>query len=242
MTVQQPVDSLLDANLSPADPIEGTDGGGAEADADAAQSAARPAAPVEVKMPLDAAAAQGVVGRVAAVLDLSRRVEALLMTSDKPLAASRLAEALDLGDEATAEKRIDKAVADLNEVYDSTGRAFRVERIAGGYRVMTRPEFGPTVTTLAKARQSSKLSQSALETLAIVAYRQPITRADVEAIRGVACGEVLRSLLERRLVKIVGRAEEIGRPMLYGTTREFLESFGLASLKDLPSAKELKTP
>ena len=99
---------------------------------------------------------------------------------------------------------------------------------------MVAPEFGSVVAAFDRNRQSTKLSRASIETLSIIAYRQPITRAQIEAIRGVACGEVLRSLLDRKLIVIKGRAEEIGRPMLYGTTAQFLELFGLASLRDLP--------
>lgn len=103
---------------------------------------------------------------------------------------------------------------------------------------MARPEFGGVLASLHGMKEQQSLSRAALETLAIIAYRQPITRADLEAIRGVACGEVLRSILEKRLIDIVGRAEELGRPMLYGTTKRFLESFGLASIKDLPNHQD----
>lgn len=174
---------------------------------------------------------------------MSARVEALLLTSDRPMSPARIAEAISAaGGDAVDESAVDAAVASLNEQYDTTKRAFRIERVAGGLRMMTRPEFGSLVSASARARDAGRLSQAGLETLAIVAYRQPITRADIEAIRGVACGDVLRGLLERRLIKIVGRAEELGRPMLYGTGREFLEAFGLASLKDLPNARELRQP
>lgn len=135
--------------------------------------------------------------------------------------------------------RLAEAVEKLNASYEETGRAFRIEALASGYQVLTLPAFGPLLAKLKGERQQSRLSQAALETLAIIAYRQPILRADLESIRGVACGEVLKSLMDRRLVRIVGRAEEVGRPMLYGTTREFLRVFGLASPTDLPQAKEL---
>src|SRR6185295_17703128 len=124
----------------------------------------------------------------------------------------------------------------------SSGRAFRVESVAGGYRILTLPEFAPVVAAFHKARASNRLSKAAVESLAIVAYRQPVTRAQLEAIRGVACGEVLKSLMDRRLVTIKGRAEELGRPILYGTTKEFLDTFGLDSIKSLPSAAELAPP
>lgn len=128
----------------------------------------------------------------------------------------------------------------LNQQYASTNRAFRIESVSGGRQMLTIAAFGQIVTRLKGQRAQTRLSQAALETLAIIAYRQPMLRAQLEAIRGVACGEVLKSLMERRLVKIVGRAEEVGRPMLYGTTPEFLRVFGIANLSDLPQAKDLR--
>lgn len=139
-----------------------------------------------------------------------------------------------------AERIVEQLVASLNEAYETTGRAFRIERVAGGLRVMTQPAFAPTLARFHKERQQTRLSKAGVETLAIIAYRQPITRAELESIRGVACGEVLKSLLDRRLVGIKGRAEELGRPLLYGTTKQFLDHFGLASTADLPSPEELR--
>lgn len=164
---------------------------------------------------------------------LEKSIEALILSTDRPLSEARLGELLDLSGKGAA-KTIRAAVDRLNDVYDQSGRAFRLERLAGGWQLMTRAEHGPLLAKLHGERQSTRLSQAALETLAIIAYRQPIMRAEIEAIRGVACGEVLRGLLERRLVRIAGRAEELGRPMLYGTTSEFLKVFGLAGLDDLP--------
>lgn len=161
-------------------------------------------------------------------------VEAILLTTDKPMGAQAIAQALALDADTKPKARVEAAVETLNTAYEETGRAFRINAIAGGYRVMTEPTFAPALLAMHGARQSSKLSKPALETLAIVAYRQPVTRAQVESIRGVSCGEVIKSLLERRLLDIVGRAEELGRPMLYGTSKHFLEVFGLASIKDLP--------
>ncbi|MEM7756260.1 MAG: SMC-Scp complex subunit ScpB [Planctomycetota bacterium] len=179
-------------------------------------------------------------------MPLDTALEAVLFSCDRPTPPKRLAEALFAAgiapeDELT-EAAIMEAVDRLNDGYERTGRAFRIEPVAGGIRVMTRPEHAPVLAAFHKNRASGRLSRPALETLAIVAYKQPITRARLEAIRGVACGEVLRSLLERRLVSVVGRAEELGRPMLYGTTRQFLDAFGLANLKDLPKAGELVGP
>lgn len=157
-------------------------------------------------------------------------VEALLFATHSPLTAGRLAELLGL--EST--KAIRGAVKQLNRAYADTGRAFRIEQVAGGYQMLTMPQFGDLLKRMHQKEVDAKLSKPALETLAIIAYRQPILRADVEAVRGVACGETIRSLMEKHLVKIAGRAEELGRPILYGTTKRFLEVFGLNTLKDLP--------
>jgi segregation and condensation protein B len=143
-------------------------------------------------------------------------------------------------DSAAAQVR--EAVDRLNADYQAQGRAFRVQRLAGGWQLLTLPEFGPLLARVRGLRAQGRLTPAALETLAIIAYRQPILRAELEAIRGVACGEVLKTLLERRLVRITGRAEELGRPMLYGTTTEFLKVFGLARIEDLPKSQELKAP
>jgi segregation and condensation protein B len=113
--------------------------------------------------------------------------------------------------------------------------------VAGGYQLLTLPEFGQVLKEMHQKEADTKLTKSALETLAIIAYKQPILRADIEAIRGVACGETIRSLMEKHLVKIAGRAEVPGRPILYGTTKRFLELFGLNSLKDLPKEEDALT-
>lgn len=169
--------------------------------------------------------------------DLDARVEAALMTSERPITAGRAAEAIGC---PGAGKAIEQAIAALNEVYERTGRTFRIEKVAGAYRVTTLPKYADVLDGLKQTKQDSRLSASQLETLAIVAYKQPIVRADIEAIRGSASGEILRGLMDKHLVKVVGRAEEIGRPMLYGTTKQFLEVFGLGSIKDLPASDELK--
>lgn len=168
--------------------------------------------------------------------DLPARVEAAVLISERAISANRLSQAF--GGIAVAAVR--EAVEALNEEYGRTGRSFRIEEVAGGYQVLTLPQYADVLDALHKGKSSDKLSAAAVETLAIVAYKQPIIRAEIESIRGVACGEVLRSLLERRLIKVVGRAEEIGRPMLYGTTKRFLEVFGLSSVKDLPQSEEAR--
>lgn len=165
-------------------------------------------------------------------------LEALLLSTHSPLTAGRIAELMELD----TVKPVRKAIRTLNEQYESTSRAFRIEQVAGGFQILTLPQYGDALKRLHQREIDAKLTKAALETLAIVAYKQPILRADVEAIRGVACGETIRSLMEKHLVKIAGRAEEPGRPILYGTTKRFLELFGLNSLKDLPQPENFKPP
>jgi segregation and condensation protein B len=165
-------------------------------------------------------------------------LEALLFGTHHPLTAGRLAEMLDLD----STKPIRRAIKQLNEAYESSGRSFRVEQVAGGYQLLTLPEHGELLKKLHQREIDAKLTKAALETLAIIAYKQPILRADIEAIRGVQCGETIRSLMEKHLVKIAGRAEEPGRPILYGTTKRFLELFGLNSIKDLPQGENGTLP
>jgi segregation and condensation protein B len=167
--------------------------------------------------------------------DVASAVEAVLFSTDVALPASRIAQVVE-----APQRLVKQAIAMLNDRYDGCGSAFRIEAIAGGYQMLTLPRHHDVLARLVQARSESKLSQAAMETLAIIAYRQPMLRADVEAIRGVASGEVLRGLMEKNLVKIVGRAEVLGRPMLYGTTKRFLEVFGLADLQDLPRVEELR--
>ena len=164
-------------------------------------------------------------------------VEAVLFASDESLSAARLADIV-----GTSIKQIRRHVKKLNDKYQANNNAFRIEEIAGGFQMLTLSSYNPWLKKLLRVRSDSKLSPAALETLAIIAYKQPVIRADIEAIRGVAVGEVVRNLMYKGLVKIVGRAEVLGRPMLYGTTKKFLEVFGLNSLKDLPKIEELKKP
>jgi segregation and condensation protein B len=165
-------------------------------------------------------------------------VEAALFAADEPLAARRLAAAAGLADGTEARRLVRK----LQALYDKGGSAFQVEELAGGFQLLTRPEYHPWLVRLRRTGHELRLSAAARETLAIIAYRQPIMRADVEAIRGVQCGEVLRQLMEKGLVRIAGRHESLGRPVLYGTSKKFLQVFGLKSLKDLPLAEQLRPP
>jgi segregation and condensation protein B len=164
-------------------------------------------------------------------------VEAVLFASDEPLPDARLADIVE-----TSAKQVRECIESLNTKYQANNSAFRIEQIAGGHQMLTLSLYNYWLKKLLRVRSDNKLSPAALETLAIVAYKQPVMRADIEAIRGVAVGEVIRSLSYKGLVKIVGRAEVLGRPMLYGTTKKFLEVFGLNTLKDLPKVEELKKP
>jgi segregation and condensation protein B len=164
-------------------------------------------------------------------------VEAVLFASDEPLSDARLANIVE-----TSVKQIRQCIENLNGKYRTNNNAFRIEQIAGGYQMLTLSPYNYWLKKLLRARSDSKLSPAAVETLAIIAYKQPVMRADIEVIRGVAAGEVIRTLCYKGMVKIVGRAEVLGRPMLYGTTKKFLETFGLNTLKDLPKIEELKKP
>lgn len=162
-------------------------------------------------------------------------VEATLFAADEPLTARRLATVAQLADVAEARQ----LVARLQEFYDRDGTAFQVAEVAGGYQLLTRPEYHPWLIRLRRAANDLKLSTALRETLAIVAYRQPITRSDIDAIRGVQCGDLLRQLMEKGLVRLAGRDNSLGRPVLYGTTKKFLQHFGLKSLDELPKAEQL---
>ena len=160
-------------------------------------------------------------------------VEALLFASDTPLEAERIREVLDLADAGEARALVDA----LRERYGAAEGALTVVEVAGGFRMVTRPEIAPWLLRLAKTRTKARLSRAALETLAIVAYRQPASRPEVDAMRGVNSDAVLENLLERRLIRIAGRKEAPGRPFLYETTREFLIAFGLRDVGDLPKVE-----
>lgn len=162
-------------------------------------------------------------------------IEALLFSSDSPLNPGRLSEMSGVG----SVKTVRQLIASLNEKYEAAGLSFRIEEIAKGYQLLTLPAFEPWLSRLNKHQAQSRLTGVALETLSIIAYKQPVIRADIEAIRGVGCGEVLNRLREMGLIKIIGRAEIVGRPMLYGTTKKFLDTFGLSDLDDLPPMESL---
>lgn len=163
-------------------------------------------------------------------------LEALLFAADEPLSLRKLGALVEEG--SSGELRA--ALEELRADYATPGRGLQIAEIAGGYRLLTRPELAPWLSRLFAAPGRPRLSQPALETLAIVAYKQPVTRIVMEEIRGVSVEGVLRTLLERDLVTVVGRDEGLGRPLLYGTTDAFLDYFGLNSTADLPRMDELE--
>jgi segregation and condensation protein B len=164
------------------------------------------------------------------------RLEAVLFVAREPLALRRLAQLANLTD-ATEARTL---VSALRRRYDERGCAFQLSHVAGGYQLLSRPLFAQWLRPGRPGEQEIRLSAPALETLVVVAYRQPVLRAEIEAIRGVACGELLRQLMDRDLLRIVGRSQELGRPLAYGTTKRFLQVFGLCNLDDLPWADKLR--
>lgn len=169
-------------------------------------------------------------------------VESLLFAADRPVPTGKMAEIINAacpGEFSVDGHTIRREIDVLRKEYDEQRRAFQIEEIAGGFRMLTRPEYHQWVLALSSHRQQTRLSPAAVETLAIIAYKQPVSRATIEDIRGVQCGHIIRTLMEKRLVKVLGREEVPGRPLLYGTTREFLDHFGLKSIKELPTTEEL---
>jgi segregation and condensation protein B len=183
---------------------------------------------------------------------LPRVIESILFASQKPVSAKELTGFLKGAAEAAKENpaiacfakptraQIDEAIAQLGEEYTATCRSFEIRESAAGWQLVTRADFAPWLRQLFPENRQARLSAPAMETLAIIAYRQPITRADIEAVRGVAVDGVMQTLIDRNLVRIAGRAEIAGRPLLYETTQFFMEHFGLKNLDELPNASELR--
>ncbi len=167
--------------------------------------------------------------------NIKNEVEALLFASDTPLTAQKLKEVLELDSLKDVRSGLDK----LQKHYDDAGSALTVMEIAGGFQIVSRPEYSPYVQKLFKGRQAMRLTQRGLETLAIIAYKQPLTKIEIENIRGVNVDGVVKTLLERNLITIEGRQKAPGNPLLYGTTKHFLEYFGIKSLEALPKLKEI---
>lgn len=164
-----------------------------------------------------------------------QRLEAVLFLARKSLTTRRISQLAVLED--GTEARV--LIKSLNKHYDQAGRSFHIKRVAGGFQLLTRPQFFDWINRIKKAPPMIRLSQSAQETLTVIAYRQPIIKADIETIRGISCGEMLRQLLEKGLIKIAGRSEDLGRPFLYATTRQFLTEFGFGNIEQLPEYENL---
>lgn len=163
-------------------------------------------------------------------------LEALLFLSDEPLEPDRFKGIID---EVTPDK-IKELFEELKKGYDDRNGGLKIAEIAGGYQILTKPEYAPWIKKFNLVKLSARLSRAGLETLAIIAYKQPLIRAEIEAIRGVNVEGILKNLLDRRLIKILGRKDVPGKPLLYGTTKEFLHYFGLKDLSELPTLKEFK--
>jgi len=168
--------------------------------------------------------------------ELQAILETLLFVSHEPLTVDRLVSVLG----GVAKSEIRQALESLKSDYEKRERGLQIHEVAGGFQLSTRPEYAPWIKMLGKTKVSAKLSRSGLESLAIIAYKQPIVRGEIEAIRGVETSGVLRTLLERKLVRIVGRKDVPGRPIMYGTTKFFLQHFGLRDLAELPPLREFK--
>ena len=167
--------------------------------------------------------------------ELERSISALLFASPDPISVGRLRKLLG----GIGKPRIEQAFEDIRTRLRASGLPWELRPIAGGWQFYTTPDMSETVLALSKVKKDERVSPASLETLAVVAYRQPVTKAEIEAIRGVQVGPVLRALVDRGLVKVTGRAEVPGNPLIYGTTKKFLESFGLMALEDLPRDAEL---
>jgi len=167
--------------------------------------------------------------------NLKAIVEGLLFASDTPLTIDKIKSVLEVADR----KAIREVLTSLTQEYESAKRGFFLSEVAGGFQLRTRPEYRQWIRRLKETRPA-RLSRAGMETLAIIAYKQPVLRSDVEYLRGVDCGGTLRTLLERRLIRVLGRKDLPGRPMIYGTTKQFLELFDLKELNDLPTLKDLK--
>ena len=162
-------------------------------------------------------------------------IEAMIFASDAPITAQKIKNILQDG----TVPQIKKAIKRLNENYEKINAAFHIVEVAEGFQMVTRPDYASWLTRLYKARQASRLTRRALETLAIIAYKQPITKTEMESIRGVNVDGVVKTLIERNLITVMGREKAPGNPLLYGTTRYFLEYFGLKRIDDLPKLKEI---
>jgi segregation and condensation protein B len=235
-------DASVEAGLPPAPDGPPAETAPAEEIPPPAGDAPSPGAPAAEAVP-GAAEAKAVPGaaeakpaEAKAPPDLKRILEALLFASDAPLTPAKIREVIP----RVNLQAVKAAVDQLRQDYGQAGHAFELVEIAEGFQLLTRPAYDEWITRMKKAKSQAKLSGAALETLAIIAYKQPIRRIDIEAIRGVQSGELVRALMERGLIRIAGRADQPGSPLLYGTTKDFLDVVGLKSLEELPKPEEVK--
>lgn len=173
--------------------------------------------------------------------NITLHIEALIFASDSPMSLKEIRQCL----ESVLDQELDKTVLQnkitaLQQKYMSNNFSFSIMEIAGGYQFLSKADFNETLSVLIQQRSNKKLSKSALETLSVIAYRQPITRGEMEQIRGVNCDYAVRKLLEKELITIKGRSTDVGRPLIYGTSEKFMQHFGLKSIKELPKLKEFK--
>lgn len=173
---------------------------------------------------------------------LQRAVESLVFAADSPVAAGDVADvyAEVTGEDRPTEKQVEEAVDRLNELYEQSDRVFRIEAWGGGFRMATEKSVSPFLKSYFNKEQEQRISRSLMETLSIVAYRQPVTKPEIDFVRGVDSGYTINKLLEKGMVDVVGRSDSLGRPLLYGTTRLFLEQFGLKNVDELPDLREIE--
>jgi len=173
---------------------------------------------------------------------LSNHIEALIFSSPKPIKKEEIKNCLvEMFDADIPDKDIDAALEAISKKYQEDEYAFQVEHIGGGYQYLTKPAYQSSISILLKQQSRKRLSNSALETLSIIAYKQPVTKSQIEQIRGVNCDYTTQKLLEKELIEIKGKAETIGRPLLYGTSPKFMEYFGINDLNELPTPKDFSS-
>ncbi|WP_347159929.1 SMC-Scp complex subunit ScpB [Pontibacter chitinilyticus] len=174
---------------------------------------------------------------------LQNHIQALVFCAQSPISIEEIQRCLQeaLGLEEVLVSDVLEAIEGINEQLQEAGFAFQIYAIGGGYQFLTKPEYQDTVSTYLKQKSKKKLSASSLETLAIIAYKQPVTRSQIEQIRGVGCDYAVHKLLEKELIELRGKADTIGRPVLYGTSQKFMDYFGINHIKDLPQLKDFAT-
>jgi segregation and condensation protein B len=177
------------------------------------------------------------------MIQLPQHIESLIFTASEPISLKEIKTCMDaVAGEEIAESDLSSAIESIRQRYTSDDFSFELKEIAGGFRFLTKGTYYPTIGQHLKLTSKKKLSVAAIETLAIIAYKQPVSKSELEQIRGVSCDYAIQKLLEKELVAITGRSESIGKPLLYGTTQQFMDYFGLKSIKELPKTKDFKEP